>query len=325
MKVLSTRTQKALSWLPGGVFCLQVFAATLSIEACHEVLDLLGLLAALGLVMVIAVPTAFDYDELVAADARFGFVGSAEPQAPTAYSIWWSVKYSPSAAMTLLLLTSTFCFVVVLLTLMSQHINRTLPEHRVASWRRCYLCVAITTVLMLGLMAVAMILSLLGFCVVLLIKVPDFGLMMLDALGTAETADVNKSSTIYFTIMALFVAGPIAAIGMFLIGSLSSVLVFRRMLDHTDHSCEMAEEDAVSVVDDLPPQGFTAEDAAPDPKRSLKWRGSSVSPLPPGHDEPSPTGKKGGRSVSPRIVATRPADAQGKPRTKPFLPDTSPK
>ncbi|KAG1677630.1 hypothetical protein FOA52_010411 [Chlamydomonas sp. UWO 241] len=186
--------------------------------------------------------------------------------------------------MTINLMVAALCFAIVVLTTIVQYINigytramlqRAHPDQRNASWRRCYLCTSIVISMLLIIMIAGLVTSILGFYVIILIKVPDFGLTMVDVLGTAATKDLGAASENYEIVFVIF-AGAMAPLGVVLVlCGLGSVLVYRRMIDNTWYS-EGGEDQLkldVAAVGDLKQVEF-----AQDPEGHRIFKSTKVHP-----------------------------------------------
>ncbi|PNH10925.1 hypothetical protein TSOC_002307 [Tetrabaena socialis] len=115
--------------LPIFNFFFQFMFANPDYDATSNLLSTMGLISALLLAIVFALPGTVSYDELVASDLRFGFPDDTSPTFNAAAAAWWRRSgmrlgarpfYPPSFAFGALSVLSAWCLTVVLLTVVVQ-------------------------------------------------------------------------------------------------------------------------------------------------------------------------------------------------------------
>ena len=77
--------------LPGLNFIVAFLTTTPDRESCGKILATMGLLSALLLTFIVQMPATLNYDEAVAADARFGWNGTdwTVDSENAGYATWW--------------------------------------------------------------------------------------------------------------------------------------------------------------------------------------------------------------------------------------------
>ncbi|KAG2501902.1 hypothetical protein HYH03_000400 [Edaphochlamys debaryana] len=110
-------------------FLAQFLLANPDYEATTALLSTLGLISALLLAVVLALPGTVSYDELVAADARFGYPDDTSPTYSAEAAAWWRAhgkkaveeRHSPGFAFGALATVSGWLLTVSLLTVVVQY------------------------------------------------------------------------------------------------------------------------------------------------------------------------------------------------------------
>mmetsp|Transcript_59259 Transcript_59259/g.130046 ORF Transcript_59259/g.130046 Transcript_59259/m.130046 type:complete len:306 (-) Transcript_59259:258-1175(-) len=274
MTCLSRRAQKILLATPLVCCFAQFFLLVPDLDTCQKIYDVFGLLSALLLVVVYAIPGTVEYDELVAADVRFGYTDDHKinPPPPNAYSEWWQkltfYDTSPTFSFGAAIAIAGFCFSVVFLTVIFQYIyigfvramlKHTKPAYRNEAWKKWYTMNAVITLIMVMFLMAGLISFYVGLFVMCIIKWPDLGLALVNFEGTFLTVNILFESDTYTQLFILNCLCPAVALVLLVLGGIGNYLVFSTLVDHEDpEATHMDEANAGELqVHDVPIGGHT--------------------------------------------------------------------